>query len=635
MQSSPAPIPPLRLEPIAGPEIAPVVIERPPGPMVLGRSAKCDVILSDPDETVSRRHAEISYSGGNWWVNDLGSKHGTILNGVRLNPNSPTQLRARDRLRIGPWTFRATLTGAPDSTERLTISDDRHSTTLQVQKVSPPTIGADAQRRLDLLMECGSKIAASETEEELAFAALDALIAGTGFPRAAMLRLEGTRSDQIQIVAARGIGPATAAAHAKTDSSAPESGKSTGEKSDAPSDPPSEGSAPRSSSSHIGSSIFASSPSSGLSGIARAPGYSHIGFSRSLLQAASEGQPAVLNAAGSAPDYGQSVMSLGITSALCVPVVIDEEPDAFLYLDARRPDSGPRSGALATVGQDVISFCQAVAKLSGLALGKLERLRRRKDELEQAAELEAARAVQGLIMPSAYGSAGRLSYHMCNIPGQRVAGDLFDFFSIDESRVAVFVGDVSGKGAAAGMLMSNVQAHIRRLLCSSGDPAASLNDVCKIVADYANRHCLLKKSNVPMFITLWAGVFDTAACSLNYVDAGHAYWIMRRPGAALFQPKAASGFFLGVDPSCEYRNETTEFPSGTRIVLYTDGVKEQRGVDGTQFGFDRAEEAVAGATCAKEDVDCLLRALTRHAKGNAPGDPTFNDDVTIASIAMG
>src|SRR5262245_54053902 len=93
---------PIKLEPLTGPSVTPIVVP-PDRPFRLGRHSTCDAPL--PDQTVSRNHLLVEFRAGSWLVSDLESRHGTFLNGAKLNAGEPTPIREGDLLRIGPWTF--------------------------------------------------------------------------------------------------------------------------------------------------------------------------------------------------------------------------------------------------------------------------------------------------------------------------------------------------------------------------------------------------------------------------------------------------------------------------------------------------------------------------------------------------
>jgi hypothetical protein len=160
--------------PIQGPVVPPIVCP-PEKPVVLGRSSQADVQLSD--QVVSRQHCKIENRGETWLITDLDSRHGTYINGIRLNVNEQTPLHMGDRVRLGPWTFRA-MSGDGGEGGFLAISDDRDTGSSKVQEVSPQELSIRAEARLDLLIEASAAISAARNEEELANATLGALVSG-------------------------------------------------------------------------------------------------------------------------------------------------------------------------------------------------------------------------------------------------------------------------------------------------------------------------------------------------------------------------------------------------------------------------------------------------------------------------
>jgi len=569
----------LILEPIAGPPLKLMTIEPTGKTVCLGRAGTCDLVMGDPEGAVSRKHAEIAYSGETglgptWRITDMQSRHGTYVNGNRLTPGIPSPLLEGDRIRVGPWTLRVSL-GEITNTSRIALtSDDRGSTMSLVKRIATESFAPDSQRRLELIMVCAAAIGAARTPEEVAELALDALAKGTGFPRAAMLRIVGA-GEQVEVVASRG-------------------------------------------------------PSTSPGGPT---------FSRSLIQAAAEGETVVLNT-GDTPAYGQSILSLGISAAVCSPVILDAAkgaaPEAFLYVDARGREGGLKAG----VTNETASFCQAIARLCGLALANLHRGRLEADMKMRKAELSSARDVQRIIMPPTSGRHGaapaEMCYHMHSVPGRLVAGDLFDFFAIDSNRAAVLLGDVMGKGVAAGMLMANVQAHLSRLLRQTADPGVALTDVNSLVAEYSRRYGSgSERGHVTLFLSLWAGVIDLSARTLRFVDAGHGYALLRNGEAPPQQFVSAGGPPLGVADGYEYTTECLPLSPGARLTLFSDGVAEQQSLAGTQFGMDAAIRLLTPVRPPEEEVKTLIDAVRAHAGlGNSAVDSPFADDVTVASIAV-
>lgn len=587
--------PSLILEPIFGPPLRPVRIDpalASRAPCVLGRSSAAGVQLSDPQGAVSRTHAAIEFVAGEpfpWRVRDLGSRHGTFVNGQRLGESDSAAVAAGDQVRIGPWVFRAVV-GTPQASRRLTLTSDQGRVPTSImQRVGEQPLAPQARTRLSLLMSCAAAVAAAKSEEELAQAAVGVLLEGSGLCNAAMVRLAGM--DEVEVLCRRGQAEAE--------------------------------------------------------------------LSRSLMSVAADpdnqGETVVLDASR-APATGQSIVSLDISAAVCVPVMVARLPtpsasagfvsgaaprpvpiaEAYLYLDARG------AGAGVTLDTDTVAFCQAVAKLCGLALTSLKRAALEQEDHRRRSEIEAARDVQRIIMPPDSGEVGDgpgggagslVRYHMHCVPGRFVAGDLFDFVRVEGGRVAVLLGDVVGKGVAAGMVMANVQAHLSRLLSQSGEPGRTLTMVNQLVARYSDR-LSAEHGRVSLFVSLFAAVIDPATGETRYADAGHGYAMLRTPGGLVERLTIAGGPPLGVAPDAEYAESSLRMEPGSRLVLYSDGLAEQRSAAGRAFAAAGAiEEVLAGTQSPSEDVTRLIAALRAHS--GLPEPLSFADDVTVASLSFG
>lgn len=577
--------PPLRLERVSGPEIDALVIspkaDDPTATLTVGRSNQCDVVLEDPEGVLSRRHAEIFFRGGAWLVTDLTSKHGTWINGNRLAPGTPAAVSPGDRLRIGAWVFRVVI---------------GNSSPTSVGAMAVPTMGAarvfatqDDRAQGQAFIKKLASDAAPDSQRRL-----ELLIECAQSIQNAKSEIEIAEAALAAVASGAGF-PRSAILRTEAD----------GEQVEV---------------------VAQRVP----------PGAATSAFSRSLLIAAAEGQTVVLHG-GDVPNYGQSIVSLQISTAVCAPICVDGRADAFLYVDARGREG---QMSVSQVPQDLAAYIQAVARLAGMGLANQHRLRLERDDSRRRQELEAARGVQRIIMPPSAGKIGRLCYHMVSIPGRFVAGDLFDVVHIDDDRVAVLLGDVVGKGIAAGMVMANVQAHLSRLLRVQEDPAVALKEVNQLVAEYGRRAG--DEANGTLFLSLWAGIFDMRQGIVRYCDAGHGIWIYRPAGQP---PQAATGgdnLPLGVDETAEFQTAMLPIGPGDRIMVFSDGVIEQRGAAGEQFGIRRAMESLVPERSCKEDAENLLHNL--RVFSSASGAPLtasamqsgegFSDDVTIAAIGV-
>lgn len=320
--------------------------------------------------------------------------------------------------------------------------------------------------------------------------------------------------------------------------------------------------------------------------------------SRTVLEAARQGSVVRLR---DTPELmqAQSLMTSGVRDVLCVPV----GPDLFLYLVSDR--EGP--------GDDAEAFCVALVRLAEIAISGL-----RRRELER--EIQAAREAQERILPSAVGSAPGLRYAMLSRAGRGVAGDLFDVVAIDERRAAVLLGDITGKGAGAGLLMTAAQAFLNSQLRGAG----SLETAVAELNAYLNT-----RTRPGEFLTLWIGVYDHGARELEFVDAGHGYAVVVRKGEAPATLDAEGGPPLGIGVDALRRAERLQVGEGDALYLYSDGLIEQRNAEGAQFGVPRVMELLASAEDPEHAVGRLAEALDAHA---GPGD--LADDLTLAAVSF-
>ena len=334
-------------------------------------------------------------------------------------------------------------------------------------------------------------------------------------------------------------------------------------------------------------------------------------FSKSLLDAASRGDVACL-LSGQTAGFGNSIADLNIHSAICNAIIVDDALVAYLYLDAREQEQ--------QIQPDAASFCQALCQMAGLAYANLRRLENKIEQARLEHDLSAAREAQQLLIPEDVGAGDVFEWGLVFKPGREASGDLLDIIPLSENRLALVVGDVSGKGAGAAILMSSAQSFIHARITSGCSPEETVTAVNKFVA---------KRSPMNRFLTLWVGIFDAQAKELQYVDAGHGHWAIRRANGKAEAPPTPDGFLIGIDANSEYRNATLFVERGDRIIIFSDGIPEQQTASGEQYGVDRVYKLVAVSPSAEEDVKRLLDAVVLWA-----GTSQLDDDTTIVSLGL-
>jgi sigma-B regulation protein RsbU (phosphoserine phosphatase) len=196
-----------------------------------------------------------------------------------------------------------------------------------------------------------------------------------------------------------------------------------------------------------------------------------------------------------------------------------------------------------------------------------------------------------------------------------LGGDCFDFLSLAENRLAMAVGDASGKGLAAALMISNVQSSLRTAALFTGDDrAATLGAVNRQV--YAT-------SLADRYATLFYGVFDRAAHTLRYVNAGHnPPVVIRRDGSIAWLE--TGGAPVGMFQDWIYEEGAVQLSPGDLVLAYTDGVIEATNPFGEEWGVEGLRRAAAKnrARSAEDVVDAIFRSMDEFSHGRQTDDAT-------------
>ena len=334
-------------------------------------------------------------------------------------------------------------------------------------------------------------------------------------------------------------------------------------------------------------------------------------YSRSLLNAASTGELAILDPLSSPASH--SIITLQIQAGLCAPLMLGQTVAAYLYLDSRSDSPGHRTHPRAP------EFCQALARIASLALANLKRIEIERRQAAMDAQLAQAAAMQRCILPPRCQEFAGLRIIGESRPGQLLGGDFFDVVPLDEHRVVITIGDVSGKGVAASVLMTVIHGFLHATL---------LEDVPLDVAVCRLNDFLEPRRPEESFATMFVALIDTSAGTITYVDAAHGYGALW-DGKTLTPLRNAGGLPIGVFTGHAYTSETVAFAPGTMLVAVSDGIVEQprmRGDDGDRQQFEMAGVFDVLARCdrAADVVTAVFDAVQKHA-----GTPMLADDATM------
>ncbi|MDD5255144.1 MAG: CHASE2 domain-containing protein [Candidatus Omnitrophica bacterium] len=237
-------------------------------------------------------------------------------------------------------------------------------------------------------------------------------------------------------------------------------------------------------------------------------------------------------------------------------------------------------------------------------------------------ELEIAASIQRSFLPADANRLGSIGICSYLEPARFVGGDLYDIISLDEAVFGVFIGDVSGKGVSASLVMAQTISLLRVLARDSRDPAevlSSLNDQLSAI---------LKDR----FVTGQYLVVDTKANTWQGACAGHMpLFCYHKVTDTLTEALAASGPPLGLSGSASYKTYSAVFQPGDKILMYTDGWTEARNRKNQEFGVQRLKEAFwAGRSKAPEGI---LSELRRRHEGFSEKGRLF-DDLTLVILGF-
>jgi serine phosphatase RsbU (regulator of sigma subunit)/catechol 2,3-dioxygenase-like lactoylglutathione lyase family enzyme len=237
-------------------------------------------------------------------------------------------------------------------------------------------------------------------------------------------------------------------------------------------------------------------------------------------------------------------------------------------------------------------------------------------ERRAAQELEIAKQVQARLFPQTLPAISTLEYAGICFQARQVGGDYYDVLDLSQERFALVVGDISGKGIAASLLMANLQANLRSQCAIALDrPQHLLESVNRLF--YGN-------TTESSYATLFFAEYDASTRHIRYANCGHVSALLLRTGNTI-ERLDSTCTVLGLfgEWNCAMA-ERTLFPGDT-LVLYTDGITESFNDDGEDFGEERLIEAL----CRHRGMppDALIESIVAEVRAFSPREQ--QDDITL------
>ncbi|MGQ0636526.1 MAG: SpoIIE family protein phosphatase [Planctomycetaceae bacterium] len=562
------------------------LLELPGDRMVMGRHPACQIVLDNA--AVSRNHAQIVESQGEWFLEDLRSRNGTMLNGERIQGR--TELRNGDEIRVcelvlrfylsaPPSTPAPTLTGVNRLVEQVTTVPDvsdaaapavafpqailaesesgtDHSsiiTSVEIGTARGPRIGVRPEAKLRAVMEISQNLGGTLKANEVLPRILESLF--KIFPQAdrGFVVLRDAATGELKVHALR---------------TRREDGSEPGR------------------------------------------------LSMTILKEAMSKARAILSADAASDQrfaLSESIANLKIRSVMCAPLVAADGT----ALGAMQVDTLNNTVAFS---EDDLEVLASVAAQAALALenAQLHASALRQRDLER--DLDFATQVQLSFLPHERPRVAGYEFFDYYEAAQRVGGDFFDYVVLPDGRVAVGVGDVAGKGVPAALLMARLSADARYELLARktpGDAMAALN------AAFSSRGIGHR------FITLEFVVLDPKNHTLTVVSAGHPPPLLRsRNGQVEPMAAKATSLPLGIKPDNVYPQTQIKIGAGDAVVLFTDGVSEAMNAAHDLYGVPRLSKLLEQAPARAE---LLGEAIVADVEAFCAGLPQ-RDDICLVVL---
>ena len=312
-----------------------------------------------------------------------------------------------------------------------------------------------------------------------------------------------------------------------------------------------------------------------------------------------------------------SIADQGIRSALCVPLIWDQNVLGIIHLDTIEQ--------VRAFSKDDCELLTAIAMQAALAIENARLIKEMADKERMKYELNLASTIQRQLLPRKLPRSKRLAVYGKMLPAKELGGDYFDFMSHDDGSLHICIGDVSGKGVPAGLVMVMARAHFRAL----AQRGRSSRD---ILAE-ANR-LLYADTRREMFMSALMLNWDDDTSRLSYCGAGHEHLIVYRGGERRSEAIRSGGIALGLvaDARSRLEDKSISLEPGDSLLLYTDGITEARNLKGDFFAGNGLEPLIRlvdhyGHLSAKDLLEAVLWEIRSFI-----GDAEQSDDITLVTL---
>lgn len=341
-----------------------------------------------------------------------------------------------------------------------------------------------------------------------------------------------------------------------------------------------------------------------------------VRLSRTVVNKVLSEKAGILSAdasADSAFSGSQSIADLKIRSMMCVPLLdLEGEPLGVLSIDSQNP--------LGQFTQDDLDILMTVAGQAALAYENTRLAKAYADKQKQDADLELARNVQRNLLPTEMPAVEGYQFYASYDAARAVGGDMYDWFKLPDGKICLSFGDVAGKGVPGALIMSRMSSCVQSTV-------RHVHDVVQAMMAINEQMCDGKIEG--RFVTYILGIMDTRNHEVILSNAGHAAPIIRRADGSVERfTQELAGPAIGMLEDYPYEAETRNLEPGDMVVITTDGVEEAMNPENELYGTERLLELVKNGPAEAEKLGKLLLAdVRRHARGYPQ-----SDDITIMTF---
>ena len=329
------------------------------------------------------------------------------------------------------------------------------------------------------------------------------------------------------------------------------------------------------------------------------------------------GQPVNLSDLTDAPELAKLRASpFGTASVMVTPLLYGKQNMGVLAV-GQVPKSAPFSQS------DFVIF-KSIAEQSAFALYNAIIYSEANEKKRLDHDLQIAREIQRVLLPSVAPSFPGFEIHGLNIPAQQVSGDYLDYIKVDDERLGVAIADVSGKGVPASLIMAICRSVLRSTAPGNPSPSDVLGKV--------NRQ-LYPDIKEDMFISMAYVILDHVHNAVTLARAGHDAPLLYKSGNRTVTPVKPPGMAVGIDSGDVFDRITRDFSLELErddcLIFYTDGVTEALNTEGDEFGLERMMQSVQASAVkgAPEIIKCLTEEVVAFI-----GSEPQNDDITLIAI---